>query len=96
MARVANSKRIIVRNALAYIEDKIHAANNKLLEEEDSSGKYSSGYLSGLDAGAKTDVKNATKMFRWLIQTYLGLSVPAAYTNTQVGALDPDIRTHEE
>lgn len=96
MARVANPKRILVRNALAYIEQKIHEANQKLVDELNQEGKFSTAYVSGTDASAKTNVGESVKMFRWLLG-YLNISpIPTAYTDAQVDAIDINIRTFDD
>lgn len=96
MVRVKNNKRILVREALGYIEQEIHGANNDLREELDTDNKLDVTYKTGRDASAKTHVKNAIKMFRWLVEVEFSLTVPNAYTNAEVDAIDIDIRTFDD
>ena len=96
MARVDNSKRQLVLNALAVIENDIHSANRKLLEEQDPDNKLDATYKANLDTSAKDDVKHAVQVFRWLIEDHFSLTAPAAFTDTDIDNIDPEIRTHEE
>ena len=105
MARVANTMRTIATRGMAYIEEQIHDANNKLgkvdtFDEDNPGHNFTSGnitsYKNSLKSTAKTDVMNAVKMFRFLFTTFNITTIPSAFTDTEVDAKDEDIRTHEE
>ena len=93
---IEQTKREKTIKALAYVENKIHSINHKFKDEEDTSGKLDTTYQSGLNTSAKNDGKDLVKMLRWLLKELGITTLPAAYTNTQVDAIDPEIRTVEE
>ena len=93
---VEQTKRVKTIKALAYVENKIHSINNKFKDELDISGRIDTTYQSGLNTSAKDDGKDLVKMLRWLLKELGIATLPAAYTDTQVDAIDPEIRTVEE
>jgi len=90
---VAQTKRNKVLNSLAYLEDNIHEANDSLRIEEENAPEYTTTYKSGLDASAKNNLKVIVKMLRWLASDLGITTLPAAFTDAQVDAIDPTIRT---
>ena len=97
MARINNTKKEVVVRSLAQIENRIHQANALLRDELDTTGKLDAGYVAGADGNAKSKVGEVIKIIRWLKEDYFGISgAPAAYTDAEMEAIDPDILTHEE
>lgn len=92
---VEQTKRIKTIKALAYVENKIHSINNKFKDEKDTSGRLDITYQSGLNTSAKNDGKELVKMLRWLLKELGITTLPTAYTDAQVDAIDPSIRTVE-
>ena len=105
MARIANTSRTIARNALAYIENEIHAVNRALSDSEKKhqeltdDGSFSTvnltTYKTGRMNAAKTHNSNAVAMYRWLLDEF-SIAIPAALDDAAVDALDEDIRTHDD
>ena len=105
MTRVENSLAILARNSLEYIDREIDRAVTNLIEADELVRKLT--LTGGFDAAnitsfktnridkAKEANKNALKMYRWLIGE-MSITIPSAYTDAQVDAIDPEIRTHDE
>ena len=105
MARVANSLPILARTSLDYIAQKIDKAIVNLDEAEHLVRKLT--LTAAFDTANITTFKNeriekakeankdALKMYRWLIGK-LSITIPTAYTDAQVDAIDTEIRTHDE
>ena len=107
MARVANDRRTIARNSMAHTEGGIHA-NNTHLKEGDSGisrlkteptnafdARKVDDYQTQLNTEGAREISKACQMLLWYIGD-LGIPVPTAYTDAEVDAIDPDIRTHED
>ena len=105
MARVDNDARTIARNALAYIENEIHAVNRALSDSEVKhaelvdEGSFDSAnlttYKNNRMVEAKTHNSNAVAMYRWLLDEF-SISIPSALDDAAVDALDEEIRTHDD
>jgi len=96
MAIVNQTKRRKVVNALAYIEDNIHQANNSLLIEERDAPEYDTGFKSGRDQAAKLNLRDIVKMLRWLADDLGVGTLPKAFTDQQIDDLNRDIRVFED
>ena len=94
---VDQPKRVVVLNALGYVQNQITLVNTKLLKETNPDGEYDATFVAGLDTSAKTNLVNILKMLRWLKEGYFGISgTPAAFTDAEVDAINPSIRTAYE
>ena len=96
MARIANTKKEIVLTINIEIQKRIRAANAKLQDELNIEGKFNTAYIDSLDNSAKTDMKEAVQLFRWLIENEFGLTPPSAFTDAEIDIINIEIRTHEE
>jgi hypothetical protein len=105
MARQTNPARTLARNALNYVTSQINLSNAR---NTDSEVMYDELVAEGVfDSANLTSFKNnkiqeaidhntkALKMYRWLVDT-LSIPIPTAYTDTEVDAIDQDIRTFED
>ncbi len=105
MARINNNMRTIARNAMAYMENQIHTANKRLkmvdeFDRDNPGHTFTTAnvttYKNKLKQDAKASVQNTTKMIRWLFSEFNITTIPSAYTDAEVDAIDADIRTHED
>jgi len=104
MARVPNTMRDIAGEALEYIEDRFTDAK-QLLEKIDGLNGQLKGanfdpalvttFKATLREDSKTNVVNATKMLRWLFTTFNITTIPPAFSDADVDAINADIRTTE-
>ncbi len=78
-----------------YMRSELQQANSKLHYEADMSGRFSVTW----QAGAKTEVynheANIIKILRWLAADE-GFTIPTAYTNAEVDAINAEIRTQAD
>lgn len=107
MARIANTPREIARNALAHVENCIHQVNDHLREADEGIQRLTDepttsfvqgnidAYKTQLEALAATKNTDAVATYRWIMDEF-SLTVPAAYTDAEIDAIDPDIRTHDD
>ena len=95
MARIARDRTGALSQVMGYTQKKFEEIQKKILDEQDSSGRIDSTYQTGLDAEIKSLGADAVKMLRWLIEENLSLAAPVAYTDAEVDAIDPNIRTYE-
>jgi len=97
MAIVPQPKRSKIRNLFAYVTDEINQANRDLKDEADPDtlGRLDDTYVAGRDAAAKQHLGNAIKAIRWLADD-LGETVPPAYTDAEIDALNREIREFED
>ena len=98
MARITNTKREVVVRSMAEVEKAVHGMNKALRQEVDNSGELDTSFKAGRDAEAKALAVKIIKVIRWLKEDYFGITgnTPSAYTNAQIDAINPDIRTHDE
>lgn len=96
MARVPRDRTGTLSMVMNYTKQKFDEIQKRILDEQDSTGRIDTTYQTGLDAEIKSLGADVIKMLRWLIETNLSLSPPSAFTNTQVDAINPDIRTYED
>lgn len=96
MARVERDRTGAISQVMNYVQQQFNDIQKEILDEQDLSGRIDTTYQTGLDASIKTLGRNATKMLIWLIEDHLGLTVPTAYTDAEVDAIDVDIRTFED
>lgn len=75
-----------------YIQERSQLVSFMLEREADSTGDFDSTYQSGLDAAIKAEETKLFKMGRWLLDN-LGITPPAAFTDAEVDAINPKIRT---
>ena len=105
MARVANTLARLAINSLDYINEQINISLINLGDADDlvrkltNAGNFDEDNITAFKnekiSKAKDANKNALKMYRWLIGE-LSITIPTAYTNTQVDAIDPEIRTFDD
>jgi len=105
MARLPNTTRFLVREALNYVTLNFNQANANLkkidiFDEQTNLANFDSNqvtdFKTALRNQAKSDVRDGVKMLRWMF-TELGITtIPTAYTDAQVDAIDENIRTHDE
>ena len=97
MARIENSTYTKTVNGQAYCENRIHKINNdsQIVDLDDI--KLTPAYKDGLPAEMRTAMDECEKMLRWVMKQNNMIGIAAvAYSDSQVDAIDPDIRTHEE
>ena len=75
-----------------YIQERAQLVSLLLEREADSTGAFDLTYQSGLDAAIKAEEAKLFKMGRWLLND-LGISAPVAFTDAEVDAINPRIRT---
>ena len=107
MARISNTPREIARLSLAYIQNKINEVNNNLKDTEELIGRIQTepttafttsrinAFKTQLMNQAKTANSEAVSMYRWLLAEF-NITIPSAFTDAQVDAINIDIRTHSE
>jgi hypothetical protein len=76
----------------AYMKGQLQQANSKLHYEADTSGKYDVTWQAGVKAEVEGHEANIIKMLRWLAVSE-GFTVPVAYTDGEVDAINSEIRT---
>lgn len=96
MVRVAHPKPVLVSKIVDQIITELVKAVNDFRDETNKDSKFSTSYVGGRDNSAKTHADNAIKFLRWLYETELGLTAPAAYTEAELDALDRNLRTFED
>ncbi len=94
MALVDQDKKKKIEGVNSYIKGKIQEVDLKLFQETNPGGIYDGTYVGGLDASAKSDEGDIIKMLRWLADN-LGFTVPPAFSDAEVDAIDPNIRQKE-
>lgn len=95
MALVPQDKKRKIELILSYMGVKLQDALLKLNHEEDIEDIYDDTYKATLDIGAKQDIADIIKMLRWLADNE-GFTVPPAYTDGEVDAIEPQIRQKNE
>jgi len=96
MARIANAKDKIANGAVSYIVNELQTATSDFHEELNEESKLDATYVAARDGSAKTHADNAIKMLRWLYEIEFALTPPAPLDNTEVDAINIDIRTFED
>ena len=96
MVRVARDRTGALSQVMNYTQLKFNEIQKLILDEQDSSGRIDGTYQGTLDGNIKSLGADAVKMLRWLVEDNLGLPAPSAFTNTQVDAIDENIRTYED
>jgi len=89
---VDQTKRLKIELIIDYINTNIQISKLLLNREEDLENIFSTTYKGTLDTTIKQKIANIVKILRWLIND-LGLSTPNAFTDAQIDAIDPEIRT---
>lgn len=98
MARINNTKRQVVIKSMAIVENAVHGMNKALKQEVDNSGELDTTFQSTRDADAKQNAVRIIKVMRWLKEDFfnIGGQTPAAFTDAEMEAIDPDVLTHED
>ena len=105
MARIENTKKELVRRGLDMIENLLGQVNNVFEEIDDFDSKYNHiGFQAAkviqlkqeLRLVAKNAYEEHFKWSKWVADKVQGIVEPDAYTDAEVDAIDPNIRTHEE
>ena len=78
-----------------YMKGKLQMVNLKLHREADAENVFDDVYKATLDTSAKQDEGDIIKMLRWLAKD-LGFTVPPAFTDNEVDAINSEIRTKVE
>lgn len=95
MALVPQDKKLKIELVNNYIQSKLQGVNRKLDREEDREDIFDDTYKGTLDASVKQDEGDVIQMLRWLADN-LGFTVPAAYSDAEVDAINPKIRQKED
>ena len=105
MARVTNSIKQTVLKANEYSTEQLNLTDSKIRESEElikkieDEGNFNQtniiAYKKQLIQEAKKEKKNQNKMERWLLG-FLNVTTPTAFTDAEIDAIDPEIRTVEE
>jgi len=95
MALVDQDKSKKIQLVNAYMKAKLQEVNLKLHREEDPEDIFDDTFKGTLDASAKADEGDIIKMLRWLADN-LGFTVPIAFTDAEVDAINPDIRQKDD
>jgi len=96
MARVPNPKNEIANNSASYIINQLKQAITDFQEELNIDNKLKQTYVNDRDNSAKSHICNAIRMSRWLHEIEFGLNPQVPLTNSEVDAIDENIRTSEE
>jgi len=80
---MVQSEKEIARNALAYVEDKIHSANRLFEDSQSNDPRIDATWKSGALQKAKDELSLAIQMFRWLNDRN-SITLPAAFTDAEV------------
>jgi len=99
MVRVDNTDRETARRIMRHIMGHIDKIGIALHEEvNDESYVLDSTYVAGRRAAALAEGVELMKKWRWFWEdsNQLNQSPATAYTDAEIDAIDPDIRTHEE
>ena len=98
MARIDNTDRITSIRLLAHVQNHISKINRLLTEETNPQGKLSNSYVNSTRSLALAEGVELMKKWRWLWEgvDQLNQSPEAAYTDSEIDAIDEDIRTTDE
>jgi hypothetical protein len=83
---MAKSEKDIVRDALAYIENRIHDITNLFFDADTTDPRISTTWSSGAVSTAKTKYTELLKMARWLAVRE-SVAIPTAYTDAEVATI---------
>jgi hypothetical protein len=92
---VEQTKKLKIEGVNRYLIHEAKMANSLLRREEDAEDVYDDTYKATLDAIVKDHEANIVKMLRWLMAD-LTLPTPDAFTDGEVDAINPDIRTQAD
>ena len=95
MALVPQDKKKKIELVNAYMKGKLQEVNLKLQRETNPNGIYDATFVAGLDTSAKQDEGDIIQMLRWLADNE-GFTVPAAFSDAEVDAINPKIRQKED
>ena len=104
MARVENTVRQIASNGLDKVGNLLRQVNDTLEEIDNFDEKYrhigfQTAKVNQLKNELRTRAKDAYeehfKWSKWVADKVPNITEPSAYTDAEVDAIDPDIRTHE-
>ena len=80
---------------MRYVSTEFSKAEDDLQQELNPDNRYTASWVADRDTSAKAHVMNAIKMQRWLLDN-LGVTVPAAYSDAEVDAIDSAIRQKDD
>jgi len=105
MARVPNSARRKAQGFIGYATDKLRISNQCLRDSEQlvkrltDEGVFDAANVTTFKNNkiqeAKDNFMSATKMILWGLGDF-NVTVPAAFTDSEVDTENEDIRTHED
>ena len=95
MALVPQDKKRKIELVNAFVKGNSQKANLYLHQEADPQDIYDDTVKAGRQAEVLTLLSNSIKMFRWLADDQ-SLTVPPAYTDGEVDAINPEIRQKED
>ena len=95
MALVPQTKQNKIWHVMQYVSSQSGKVSKAVREELNKEGKLDATYVGGLDAQAKQDASDIIAMLRWLVDD-LGVSVPSAFTDGEVDAINELIRQFDD
>jgi len=104
MARIANNLKTQILRANNYLKEKTIVVDNALkkLDEIDAelvpegfTAAKITAYKNKIRAEGTADFLKGAQMYQWMIDL-INETVPVPYTDAEVDAEDPDIRTFED
>ncbi len=107
MARVANDKKTLTKGTLNYVSKQINTTNQHLVENDEGIQRLrdepdvkfdtvtTDDYQKQLENLADTSSSEAVQMYLWYLNDQ-SIATPTAYTDAEVDAIDPNIRTSDD
>lgn len=95
MARVVNTAKQALSPTIDYIHNRVNDVDRFFDESNQTDPPLDTTYKNGRQPAYVVEAKNLVRMIRWYMTKY-NITIPIAFTDAQVDAIDPDIRTHEE
>jgi len=83
---MVKSEKDIARDALAYVENKIHQGNTLFEDSISNDPRISASWKSGALQKAKDELSLAVQMFRW-IASRNSITLPKAFTDAAVQSI---------
>jgi hypothetical protein len=95
MALVPQTRKRKIELINQYMKGKLQEANLLLYREEDTEGIHDATYKATLQEAVYDIEKDIISMLRWLAASE-SFTVPAAFNDAQVDAINPLIRQYED
>ena len=95
MARINNTLKESLAQLLPYMHRTTALAEEYMAHENQTSPPLDATYKAGRATQYKLEAAKLVKALRWFLNEY-SITTPSAFTDAQIDAEDPNIRTHEE